>query len=1325
MSRLKTSFFILAALTIIIIAAPIYALDISRQFPTLASHLVLTSTPLTVVFDQSLNPATVNGDSFFITLSGQSEHVPGQITISQTDRPNDTITFTPGSPWDWAIRHQLSVSQAVQSSGGDPFSGVLPDDGLFSANIPNDFEIAEYNPDDPMAIFIESSSLMGFNPLDPEADVHPWEKPGMNVTGAWKYQQGRPDVLVAVLDNGVKNYRHPESRRVFFLNRGELPLPNVGGGICDDYDCNLDGRFDVDDYEFDDRIGTDDPITVADLLTAFSNGKDEDNNGLTDDISGWDFFRNRNEVLGIEEFNQGAHGDGEVRLIAGEANNDHDVVPGVCPGCMVLSIRCNSGLLYDYALVAAGVRYAISMGADVINFAGGNLTWSKKHHQAFLDAVEEGIVSVAASGDEMTFHHWMPAAGEDVLSVKTLFPMVPIELMGLLNLGQFGFTETYCTNYGTHIHLSVPASTHCTSDSTGLTSGMLGLLYSQAKDMGLAFRGDEAKQLMTMTADDIADHCASLVNLLNLGDVCQEGFDEHFGYGRPDLERTIRAVGDRQLGLSPEIPPTVRITSPVWWQTIDPTRTPVLTVEGKIESRTNPYRWQLQLAPGNEPLEEEFITVASGTASRKLDDVIAEVPIDQYFPESWATGVPAHQYSFEVTIRLQAEYETAAAKVVIGESRKSISVHADNDPATGLIPGFPLDLGSSGESSPVLYDLDGDPDGRLEIVLGLSDGLVTALKYDSETNSYKALDGFPVDISGDDPWIDDSIFATIAVGDLFGDGAPEIVAATLGGNVWAISVDGVKSGEPILPGFPVRADEPDNSSSLAFGNGNSFFASPVLADLDRDGMLEIVAGSMDQKVYAWKPRGNSGMAERLSGWPVLIRSDQGLVPEEKICVGNEVANMIIGTPAVGILDPTNDDPEIGEHPAVVVSTTEACEGKVLSDTRVYALYHNGNDHPNGPHLPDWPAAPLGPLGDLLPIPMAVGSTASPAVVVTDQGAFIAPGSTAWFPQLIKYAENKAQTIELTSMTGVNFVSSAAFSSLDGSGWMNFIMPVQSVIRMDDDLGFSLFNAKVAAMNLAEPYDLVLEGPLEDHPMFAHPVVADLDGDGLREVVMGTGGYLAHAYSLTGTEAQGWPKYTQKWIMSSPAIGDLDADGLVEVVVHTREGFLYAWEAQGASCRPNGSLNSDWSCYHHDERNTGFYGTDTLPPGRVADLTAESLDQDRFLLNFTAPGDDWACGQAAAYDIRYSTDKNADLSDPQQFAVAQPIQTGALPAPAGLVESFNVEAPGAVHLAIQAVDDAGNLSRIGNDPFEEDAPADDDDDDQPADDGDDDDGCCGS
>src|SRR5262249_33969170 len=120
--------------------------------------------------------------------------------------------------------------------------------------------------------------------------------------------------------------------------------------------------------------------------------------------------------------------------------------------------------------------------------------------------------------------------------------------------------------------------------------------------------------------------------------------------------------------------------------------------------------------------------------------------------------------------------------------------------------------------------------------------------------------GQPAFVAGGiDPHVLSPILATPAVGDIDGDGKPEIVVATRGGEIWALRKDATP-----LPGFPIQIDtmgHPVQDPHTIVDVG--FFSSPVLYDLDGDRKAEIVIGAYDGKLYAF--HGNGQPAD---GFPV-------------------------------------------------------------------------------------------------------------------------------------------------------------------------------------------------------------------------------------------------------------------------------------------------------------------------------------------------------------------------------------------------------------------------------------------------------------------------
>jgi hypothetical protein len=100
---------------------------------------------------------------------------------------------------------------------------------------------------------------------------------GFNAAGAWKAERGRPDAVIAILDDGI-DWSERDLRDQIHLNPGELPYPERGdGSSCGRYDCNGDGVLNVEDYASDPRVslsyaGRTGPaglITGQDLIHAF------------------------------------------------------------------------------------------------------------------------------------------------------------------------------------------------------------------------------------------------------------------------------------------------------------------------------------------------------------------------------------------------------------------------------------------------------------------------------------------------------------------------------------------------------------------------------------------------------------------------------------------------------------------------------------------------------------------------------------------------------------------------------------------------------------------------------------------------------------------------------------------------------------------------------------------------------------------------------------------------------------------------------------------------------------------------------------------------
>ncbi|MCZ7582735.1 MAG: S8 family serine peptidase [Deltaproteobacteria bacterium] len=466
------------------------ALSLLSQWPDAATWEQRTEWPVSLVFDATLNTGTVDSDSFFVApADAPGDKVTGTIEFDTTNVADDTVIFTPSERWILGRVYEIHATGDIEDGAADPFDEVFPQGGLFVANVPMDLERPDYNPSDPFGLFINANVLPGFDVVDPEStDIDkPWTIPGMGATEAWKFTTGRPDVVIAIIDNGLALYNNREVADRLFLNQGELPMPQDGTDACAGYDCNGDGRFSASDYANDPRVGPPPasyPLSPGELIEAFADGVDNDGNGYVDDISGWDFLRNRPEAVGIDEWPEGAHGDDRAKDACAMADNDEGDKPGFCPDCTLLPIRVSDAILASHNAVAQGVAYASLMGARVGVAASGSPDYSWENEKVILDAYENGMILIAASGDELGFHHSFPAAGETVVSVKSIFPIPNIELLDFLPLNIVAFTETYCTNYNEHVHVA-GSSGACSSEATANVGGSAGLIISRANDLGV------------------------------------------------------------------------------------------------------------------------------------------------------------------------------------------------------------------------------------------------------------------------------------------------------------------------------------------------------------------------------------------------------------------------------------------------------------------------------------------------------------------------------------------------------------------------------------------------------------------------------------------------------------------------------------------------------------------------------------------------------------------------------------------------------------------------------------------------------------------------
>ncbi len=1005
---------------------------------------------------------------------------------------------------------------------------------------------------------------------------------GISANVAWETTTGRWDVLLAVADSGVL-WGNSDIVNKLYINTGELPPPVCQDGIePDGHDCDGNGIVNIRDWAHDPRLDpatgrdqSDDVLDPSDLIYASFgpewDGVDNDGNGYTDDISGWDFFGGDNDAYSEWDRSHGTHGTGVMREAAAEGKNLGEGPGGrigVCPNCAILPVRIGDSFVTDGQRAGEGIVFSVDSGAVAINMAVGALSNPASTTQAAAYAFDNGALIVGAAGDENAYHHNFPAVLDNALYVHSIRHNTPDD-----DQSAYSYMNTWnCNNYGSRMVLVAPSGA-CATGSCAVTTGVIGLIHSAARNLGVTLSAGEVYQLMIQTVDDVFSTDEEIEE--SKAYPSKEGWDAFFGYGRVNVGAAVDALVDGA------IPPSVSVDAPSWYAIFDPAVTPEVVIEGRLSARTESFSYVVEAGFGHEP--SVWDELESGTTDGAIDGKLATfntadaltAPIEEPHRLEGIIERLERVNQPSVTIRVRVTDDDG----VEAEMRKVFYVSPDSD----LKPGFPIDMGASGESSPIMVDLDGD--GDLEVVIGTASGVVLAVQGDGTP-----VDGWPVSVDDRDavhtesaayaeghvdPGTGDSFIGTVAAGDIDGDGEDEVVGATMFGGIYAWKSDGTR-----VDGFPYQAlgREPEEFDTWhTYDQG--FVGAPTVRDLDDDGAAEIVLPGADGRLYVV-----SGDGSNWRDYPIefCFPGSEYYDYADTMC-GFE-GDRAISSALVADVD-NDGEFEIG------FGTNEA-----VLDGRFSASYLI--DAKTGEPEPGWPRLSSGLINEAALLPLVgQGHPSSMAAADLDGDGDLEIADPIMLGQtpILSHDGTEYLKLDFTEMKWhddhnvdvpsiVQMVNNPSFGDLDGDGLPDPIQGGAGALWIASLAMTQHYDFQHAVLAWSGVTGGLLEGwprQIEDIQFLVAPAVADITGDGRTEAIYGSGGYMLYAWNGSGEVAPGWPKFTGHWILGSPTVGDIDGDGYLDVVVSTREGWLHAWSTAGAADQV-----IEWASLHHDKGNTG-------------------------------------------------------------------------------------------------------------------------------------------
>lgn len=255
-----------------------------------------------------------------------------------------------------------------------------------------------------------------------------WAHSVVKSSAAWDLSLGSDDVIVAVIDTGT-DVNHPDLKGNIWINKNEI----VG------------------------------------------NGRDDDGNGLIDDINGWDFANNDNNPA--DDVDHGTHVAGTIGAVC---NNSM----GVCGQAQKLKMMplkfmgTNGG---SVANAIKAIEYAIKMRVKIMSNSWGGTQSSQGLAQVIAKAEQSGIMFIAAAGNDTRNNDQTASYPASYPNGNIISVAATDSSDRLANFSNYGVTSVDIGAPGVNIYSTRPGNRYQfmngTSMATPLVSGVVALMY--------------------------------------------------------------------------------------------------------------------------------------------------------------------------------------------------------------------------------------------------------------------------------------------------------------------------------------------------------------------------------------------------------------------------------------------------------------------------------------------------------------------------------------------------------------------------------------------------------------------------------------------------------------------------------------------------------------------------------------------------------------------------------------------------------------------------------------------------------------------------------
>ncbi len=579
----------------------------------------------------------------------------------------------------------------------------------------------------------------------------------------WDFVRDTSDILVAITDSGIK-WNHPDLKENIWIN----PEEAVGANI------NWDNG------------------------TFTGNGSDDDYNGKTDDLMGWDFFSNDNNPM--QNWVNNYHGTHVAGCASAEGDNG---IGTVGPAFNARLLNCKGASnSSDSNGISAGyqqITYAADMGADIINASWGGEAYNLNYANTYINyAHNYGSFVVVAAGNANQIH------GNGYIDAPADCPNAFCVAATAQNDTKADFSD-----YGEPIDISAPGvgiySSIIDNDGwgsaqgTSMASPVVAGIAALVKAVHPELTPTTLRQRIEATADYIDDINA--------------GYEGLLGAGR------INAYTAVLYDLVPKITVVDQELTEIEGDN-DGVPNPGETISLKVKL-TNHQDLSTGISWANSTntnitLRCDYPGVVIVDSTATVGNIIAGTFVwndDAPFSFTTTSDITTSPIEFTIFVESNQDQQIPYFKEISFPITLSLTY-----------PEWPFPLTGQAQSTPMILDINGD--GAGEVVFGDLTGNVNVLNSNKEQ-----LAGFPVNAGA-------TIALPVAAGDLNNDGNLNLFVVTNNKEAIAYNNDG-----SILFG-PIALDNQITR------------AAPMIADVNGDGIQDAVVCTMNGKLHIFNADGS-------------------------------------------------------------------------------------------------------------------------------------------------------------------------------------------------------------------------------------------------------------------------------------------------------------------------------------------------------------------------------------------------------------------------------------------------------------------------------------